>query len=583
MTLQKRQRPSGQRHSLAAALAWAVLPLATPVQAQSQAPTPIPTQVVPDAGQILQQLQPPVEPPRESLPPTVQAPGPSGLVLPGGAQVVVQTVSFAGHTAISEAALQAALGTVAGSSFDLAGLRGLTDRISDLYRASGFPFARAVLPPQDLQDGVLRIEIIEGRYGLVQAVGKSQDDSQNDSKDEDAALAVRVQPFLKALKPGAVIESGALERTSHLLSDLPGVQSVLVIRPGAQAGTGDLIAQVSGGPRVTGDVGLDNAGSRYTGETRARANLSVNSPFVVGDQINLLALLSDERLWLGSLGYSLPLGTSGLRGQLGYSHTSYELAKEFANLQAHGTAQVASAGLSYPLVRTQKTNLTLGGAYQSKELLDKVASAGIRERKSSTSVPVTLQFDHRDSAGGGGITYGSMVWTPGDLTLDAALTAADANNTRGSFNKLNLDVVRLQALPAGLTLKGRLSLQTASKNLDSSEQMTLGGASSVRAYPMGEASGDEGVLAQLELRYAMGAFAPYVFWDGGSIKTRAKPLADATQNERSLSGAGLGMRYQRDAWSADVALAWRGSGGAPQADTSSDPSPRVWASLAYRF
>jgi len=546
----------------------ALLGLCTLIAQSAQA------QIAPDAGRTLQQLQPPIAAPRESKPLSIQAPLPTGLVLPGGAVVVVQTVSFAGNSVINQDTLQTALGDVAGKSFDLAGLRALADRIGDFYRASGFPFARAVLPPQDLKLGALRIEIIEGRYGLVQAqvIGT-----------EDAALATQATLFLGSLKPGAVIESAALERASFLLDDLPGIKTAPVIRPGAQTGTGDLIMQISRDKRFTGDVGLDNAGSRYTGQTRARANLNINSPFMLGDQIRINTLVSDEQLWLGSLSYSLPMGASGLRGNVGYSHTSYELAKEFANLQADGTAVVASAGLSYPLVRSQKTNLTLSGTYQAKDFQDNKGSTSTRESKSSQSVPIALQFDNRDSAGGGGITYGSLGWTPGKLKLDAALTAADTNNTRGSFNKFNLDLVRLQSLPAGFSLMGHINLQSASKNLDSSEKMSLGGAGGVRAYPTSEAIGDEGVLAQLELRYSAGSYAPYVFVDGGSIKTNAKPAPGATNNKRSLSGGGVGVRYQRNAWSGDATLAWRNTGGAPQADTSRDPKPRVWVNLGYRF
>ena len=186
----------------------------------------------------------------------------------------------------------------------------------------------------------------------------------------------------------------------------------------------------------------------------------------------------------------------------------------------------------------------------------------------------------RDSAGGGGITSGSIGWTLGNLKLDAAL---DTYNTLGRFNKFNLDLMRLQALPEGFSLMGRISLQSASKNLDSSEKMSLGGPGDVRAYPTGEASGDEGVLAQLELRYNAGIYEPYVFWDVGTIKGNAKPNPTATNNKRSLSGGGVGVRFQRNAWSGDIALAWRGTGGAPQSDTSSDPSPRVWAHLEYKF
>lgn len=528
-------------------------------------------QIAPDAGQTLQQLQPPITLPRESKPFVIEPPAASGVVLPGGVAVALKSVSFSGNTVMSDATLLGVLGGAVGKTVDLAGLRALSDRISDHYRGSGYPFARAVLPPQDLQEGQLRIDIIEGRYGQVQALS------------DVPALSSQAKPFLQRLEPGALIEATALERASLILADLPGIETSLVMRPGTEVGSGDLDVNISRGPKFAGDVGLDNHGNRFTGEARAHANLRINSPFLLGDQISVRTLISDEDLRLGSLDYSVPLGGSGLRSTVGYGYTRYVLGKEFASSQTNGTAKVASAGLSYPLIRSQKANLTVNALYQAKDLQDNRDLVNVQELKTSKTLPLLLQFDRRDEFGGGGIWYGSVGWTHGQLKLDAALTAADINNTRGSFEKFNLEVVRLQSLPAGLTLMGRLSTQWANKNLDSSEKISLGGTNGVRAYPMGEASGDEGALVQLEVRYTQGVYSPYVFLDAGNIKSNAKPVAGTTNNERSLSGAGFGLRYQRGDWSLDGALAWRGNGGAPQADTSSDPKPRAWVSAMWRF
>ena len=555
-SMKKQQLP--RRNTVAMALGVALLHFSPAAQAQ----------VPPDAGQTLQQLQPPIAAPRESQPLKIQAPLDSAPIAPGGAAVILNAVKLSGNSVFSEETLRAALGDVTGKTFDLAGLRGLAQRITDVYQAGGYPFARAILPPQDLANGDLRIEVIEGRYGVVQAQG------------DDTGLARQATAFLDGLLPGSVIASAPLERAALLLDDLPGIQTSATMRPGTQAGTGDLIVQVARDQRVRGDIGLDNAGSRYTGKNRVRANVDINSPFLLGDQLTVRALLSEEKLWLGSLGYSLPLGTSGLRGNVGYSHTSYELAKEFASLHANGTAKVASAGLSYPILRSQKANLTLIATYQSKDLHDNRDSTQTYESKSSQSMPLALQFDYRDAFDG--ITYGSASWTPGKLKLDAGLTAVDDYKSNGRFHKVNLDVVRLQSLPAGFNLMAHLSWQQANKNLDSSEKLSLGGASGVRAYPSGEATGDEGGLVQLELRYDAGAYTPYAFMDAGRITVNAKPVA-AGDNRRSLSGGGLGLRYQRQAWSADVALAWRSIGGRSLSETNSDPKPRVWLNVEYRF
>ena len=529
-------------------------------------------QTAPDAGQTLQQLkQQPPAPPKESRPLTIPSNASAEGVPAGGAQVTLRGIEIKGNTVISRERLDAVMADAIGKSYDLAGLRSLADRLTSFYRDTGYPFARAYLPPQSLPDGTLRIELVEGRYGAIQA------------QSSDAQLAAQAQKFLHPLRSGEVIQDKGLERTTLLLDDLPGIQTTPIIRPGQQTGTGDLDIGVTLKQRFTGEVGLDNHGNRYSGYHRIRANLNWNSPFTLGDQISLRTLLSDHSLWLGSLGYSAPLGYSGLRGNVGYARTDYELGREFKSLQANGAAEVLSTGISYPWVRSQPSNVTLSASYQHKTLKDNKDSTATRESKSSDSVPLALQFDHRDTLGGGGITYGGVTWTSGSLHLDNALKSADISNTHGDFNKINVDLVRLQSLPHSLTLSARWSQQIATKNLDSSERFSLGGPNGVRAFPTGEGTGDEGWLAQIELRYSMGSYNPYVFYDQGNIRAMTRPLASVTDNVRDLSGFGLGLRYERDNWNLDATLAWRDQGGSPQSDPSRDASPQAWLNIGYRF
>jgi len=533
-------------------------------------------QQAPDAGQILQQQQqqapqlPGIGPKLD-----IQTPAISSLT-PGGAKVSVRTVRVVDNTVFGENELLTVLGDFAGQDYDMAGLRVLADRLSQHYRKSGYPFARAFVPAQAFADGVLTLQIVEGRYGKVTATG-------------DKTLVPQAQAFLSGLKMSEVIDSASLERITLILDDQPGIKTVPVIQPGEEAGTGDLIVQVSREPMLKGDVGLDNHGNRYTGEHRVRANLQWDSPFTFGDQVTLRTLYSEEDMWLGSLGYSLPLGASGLRGNIGYAHTAYELAKDFANLQATGTAKVTSLGLSYPLIRLQRANLTVAATWQHKRLNDKQQVAGTDDDKQSDSLPVTLSFDRRDGVWGGGITYGSLSYAVGKLKLGSVLDATDrvsGQGTRGSFDKWNLDIARVQATPvANLILFGRVSAQSADKNLDSSEGFSLGGANGVRAYPSGEGNGDEGWLIQLEARYSIGPYSPYVFHDSGRVLINARNsglTTPANPNRQSLGGEGVGVRYNDGPWSVDAVIAWRSHGGRPQSDTV-DRNPRVWVSTGYRF
>lgn len=527
-------------------------------------------QTPPDAGRTLQeQVQPPPAPSdREILlgtPPSAEA------AAPGGVAVTLREITFAGNQLIDSPTLTRAVGAPGGRQFAYADLLALTERITQLYRQRGYPFVRATLPPQDLSTGVLRIDILEGHYGRVQAAG-------------DAWLERGAQPFLEVLHKGDAIESTRLERVMLLLDNQPGIRVSPFISPGQARGEGDLTVKVERKASWEGEVGYDNTGNQYTGEQRLHANIAADSPFLFGDRLALRTLLSDEMLWLGSLDYELPLGGRGLRAQVGYAHTDYQLGKQYETLNATGYARVASTKLSYPLIRSQISNLSVSTGYQHKWLEDRYDATGIVQRKNSDSLPLAVQFDHRDRFIDGGITYGALTWTVGRLHLDGNLREADAATaqTQGGYNKWNLDVARIQRLVGNLSAYGRFSGQWTTGNLDSSERLGLGGIYGVRAYPMGEGTGDRGWLAQTELRYAMGAVTPFVFYDMGHVTINASPWNDEADLSRQISGRGLGVRADHLGWYADATVAWRNQGGEATADAM-HRNPRYWLILGNRF
>lgn len=528
-------------------------------------------QVAPDAGQTLrqQQEQQPVAPARTG-PPIVIPTTPSQAPAPGGATVRLEAVEFHGQSRLSDAALQTVVRDDIGKSLDMAGLWNLAQRVSEACRAAGYPFARAYLPPQQLEGGVLRIEIVEGRYGRVQATG-------------DPALAAAAQPFLKGLDTGDVIASAPLERATLLLGDLPGIVVTPVMRPGEQPGTGDFDVDVRRGPRLRGSVSLDDQGNRYTGPFRLQLDLNAGSALAFGDQVAVHAMRTDGKLWFGSLGYSLPVGSAGLRGHAEVAHTDYRLGRDFLSLDASGTADAVSLGLSWPILRSQGANLSLDATASHKSMRDAQGAAGTSQAKSSDSLPVGLNFDERDQILGGGLVYGALVLTPGHLDLGPTLAAVDATTakTAGMYARLNLDIARVQSAGPDAALFGRLAVQWANKNLDSSEGFGPGGVSGVRAFPGGEAYGDVGWVAQLELRKNGGAVQPYAFYDIGGSRADVHPWA-AGRNERTLAGAGIGLRGRVDRWSFDASAA-RATHGGPITSQTRASGTQLWVTASMAF
>lgn len=525
---------------------------------------------LPDAGQIIiEQRQAPQLPQTRNSPLDI----PIGYIDeldPGGPEVVISAIRIDGASVFTDEELFQVLGDFSGNAYDLAGLTELAEKLSAFYRLNGYPFARAFLPAQSIAEQTLVIEVVEGRFGQVIAMG-------------DGEIELWAQKYLLPLHPGEVIEGTLLERTMLILSDQPGINVLPVMQPGEDMGSGDLYVQVDRIPAISVDLGLDNHGNRFTGENRLRANMQWDSPFTFGDQLWFRSLVTEESMWLGEINYSVPLGARGLRLQMGYTQTYYRLGEEFEVLDADGTGKIGSLGISYPIIRSQRSNLNISTNLYHKRFRDQRGS-NIDENKFSNSLPLSLNFDHRDALGGGGITYGSVIYTAGKLKLDKDLLLQDfgtGQNTAGDFSKLNLDVLRVQALPANFSLFSRFSAQWASKNLDSSESFSLGGASGIRAYPSGEGIGDEGWLVQLELRYSVGNFLPYLFHDFGDVKVDAEPTLFSTE-DRFLSGSGLGIRRQRDNLNFDASLAWRNHGGQAKSD-SLDRNPRFWLSISYAF
>jgi len=522
---------------------------------------------LPDAGQLIQEvLTAPLAPLSAPAELRLEAQALSDIT-PGGAEVEVLSIQFSGHTQFTEQELLAVFAAdVFGRTYDLGGLRALANQISTFYRDSGFAFARAFIPAQDLEAGRLLIHVVEGRYGNIEV------DAEN------PRVAAQVARFLSALEPGQVINQPELERLFAMLGDVPGTDLLFTIVAGSEPGTGDVLVRVEEQKEWTGQLLFDNHGNRFSGAYRG--SVSVRRPMLLtfGDQLDLTALYSSEALKLGSVQYSLPLEAPGLRANIGYNLTEYDLGQ---GADAQGNARVASVGLSYPLVRSAQENLSVSATYQNKLLRDTFGAGQGRRKTQAHLFPLTLRFDRRDDYWGGGVNFGSVTLSLGTTDReDDFFGDLTQNETR--FAKINLQLVRHQNLPlmaVESTLVTSLSGQLSSTTLDSSETFSLGGASAVRAYPQGEASGSQGFMGQIELRTLMPPIQPYTFLDAGWVPERG-----TDEVQRALLGTGFGFRTEYLGVAGDLSFAWRLSRSQPTSDTQSRWSnPRVWFSLSYGF
>lgn len=490
------------------------------------------------AGQ-LQQIPPTPVVPTNTPDISIAPPAAAVETGPAGASVRVDTLRVTGATLFDAPALIAASGFRPGDELTLAAMRALAGRIAAYYHARGYFLAQAYVPEQDVQSRVVTIAVVEGRYGKIGL--------ENRTNLSDGVAQQR----LHGLDSGDIVEGAPLERRLLLLSDLPGIEVKSTLSPGAAVGTSDLLVDLAPGRRVTGSVEADNVGNRYTGTYRVGGTVNLNNPLGVGDRLSGRILAAVDGLAYGRVAYQAPLGN--LTFGVAYAHIRYRLGREFERLDADGTANIVGAFASYPLIRSRDLNLYALADAEARWFEDNIGLTSSRATKRSRVASLGFSADAHDALGGGGWSNISASWSFGTLDITSPLErAADALTARtdGGYGKVEFAAARLQTVSGPLSVYGWVRGQYAFDNLDTSEKMELGGAYGVRAYPEGEAYGDQGVIVTGEARLALSQWIDVVpgqlqaigFIDAGVIDF-AHDQWFPGRNRGTRSGIGGGLTW----------------------------------------
>jgi len=514
---------------LAALMAFLLVPATLLAQTQPSAST-LQQQIERDQQADKQRLQ---------IKPPTQAPVEAPLV---GQTIMVSGFKFKGNTLLSSEELSAALAPLVGRPLDFARLQSSPLVVADLYREKGW-VVQTSLPAQDIEQGMVTIDIVEAVFGQVLFAGTP---ATRVPKEDVLGIFARQQPG------GTFLNINALDRALLLADDLPGVTVSGALAQGAQAGQTDLVLQVADEPGLIGSVSADNTGAVSTGNQRVMAAVSLNSPGLRGDTISLNAISSRGSNY-ARVAYGLPIGSDGWRLGLNASWLDYKLiTAAYKDLNASGDSTTMGLELSYPWVRSRSFNLNTSLSTEQKEY-DNVSGGAVTSAYKNMPVSLVLSGNSFDSLGRGGANSFSWAMTGGELNLDGSPTqATDASTTQsaGGYKKLRYALSRQQQLSTGVSLYAAFSGQWANKNLDSSEKFYLGGSSGVRAYPSSEAGGTLGQMLNIELRWQLPeGWNVAGFYDHGRIRVnKYNDYSGASSlNAIALKGAGMALGWRSSA------------------------------------
>lgn len=533
----------------------------------------------PDAGRILRDAQnsfaPDVEPKEV---PSIQHPvaenGRPAQSSPDDALVrkidvtrfVIQGMSK--QSGIQEDTLLALVADGQGKRLSFTELNALANRITNHYASLGYDLALAFLPAQEIQDGVVTLAVVEGVVGKVSV--------ENSTK---YPLATAEQA-LQSLRPGDVVRRQNLEQHLLLLTDVPGVDVSGVLRAGGKPGETDIVVKLRPATALRNAVDFDNFGSKSTGIYRMGISMAIPSARTLGEQLSVRAVTTGSGMNLANVAWQIPLG--GLSDKLTLSATTlrYKLGDAFQYLNATGTANSVSANWTHIFARNYQSGLYGSFDLTRRMLHDNKETPFLQTSKSANVITVSLNgYVNGEGRLANALAYGLSL-TAGNTKLDS--TDSTAGAPQGSFNHIN------SHLSYQIPMSGRWSAmlsgysQHATQNQDSSERLSLGGPTGVRAYPSGEGAGDRGVVASAELRYLLtNTWQLSSFYDTGFSTVQANPASTAL-NQRHLAGAGIGVQYSLPrAARLRTSLAWRVTDDAAQLDA--DRKPRVWVSGVIYF
>ena len=496
-------------------------------------------QALPDAGSIRQQIEPsrafplpPAAPPQRAAPPPEIKPS-------VGMTVRVKAFRLEGNTLVSFEQLRATLNAFIGRDLGFEGLQSAADAVTVAYREAGW-IVRTYLPEQDISEGTITLHVLEARFGGVRFEGES---SVRLMRSEVLAYVQQQQAT------GMPLAANALDRALLLLDDLPGVSVAGTLLSGRAEGDIDLSMQTTDAPFVYGDIGLDNTGARSTGSQRLTANLNINSPSGKGELLSLNTLHT-RGIDYARLAFTVPNGHNGLRLGVSASSMQYKLvegSESILALQIQGRSSSLGLDWNHPLVRSRLQNLYFSGGLEKKGFSSTNRNSSLDDPKSSSdyetdSLRLALSANSFDEWGGGGANSVSLQMLWGHLTAMQAHSQIDT--LERAYRKLGYSLSRQQTIMANHSLLLSLQGQHADQVLDSSEKFFIGGASSVRAYPVSELGGERGQTLSAEWRWRLPPdWVLSAFVDHGRVESLPTTPSDSI-SRLALRGHGLSANWQ---------------------------------------
>ena len=506
---------------------------------------------------------------------------------PEGAEDIKFTltgITLENVTAYTKDELQKVYAAELGTTISLADLYRIAADLTRKYRNDGYILTQVVVPPQTIEGGTARLQVVEGRIDKIEV-----------RDEEGTAAAQLIRDYAGMVKKNGAMNAKDLERALLLVNDLPGVTARSILNPSSDTvGAADLVIIIER-KSYDAQISLDNHGTRYLGPVQAGAAISLNSWLGRNEQITAqyVAALSEENfsdLHFGQITYQQPVGKQGTEVEFLFSHIKTEPGYTLEQFDVRGWSTTMSAELSHPFIRTRSTNLTGRAMFDFQEIVSKNNIPVDPTREDHIrALRLGGKYEFIDNMLGVAYNVIDLEATKG-LDILGANKQTDQNKSRPAaepgYTKLALELQRLQRLTSSVNMLLGFTGQLSDGPLLSAEEFGVGGMNYGRGYDASEIIGDEGIAGKIEVQWQepidlspIDTYQLYGFYDAGRVWNDDATTSD--DKKSSIVSVGLGVRADLAAdTSAGVMMAFPLT---RTPETQNDRDARFYANISHRF
>lgn len=449
-----------------------------------------------------------------------------------------------GNTLLTPAEAAAAVAPYAGRERDFGDVQAALDALEAAYHKRGYKVVTVRLPEQELNGGVVTLNVVQPKIGRVKVSGNQYVDEAN------------VRRSLPTLQAGATPNLDDISASLQMANENPARKINLKLQNGAADDEVDANLEVRDERPWKVMLNLDNSGTEATGETHAglvlqHANLWGRDH--VGSFQYTTTIEEPSKVSVYGLGYHIPLYTLGDSVDLYASYSNIDSGSVSAglfNLAVSGKGAVYGARYNHTLKRRGELESRLLYGVDIKAFKNSVLFAGQDFGNDITVHPLSIGY------------AANMPLAGGDASMSLTLAHNLPGGSRGG--REDFERTRVGAKPSytllryafalsrtlGQDWQARLLLagQLTNDALVPGEQFGMGGSTSVRGFDERELATDTGVNANLEL------YTPNLCTSRERWQCRVLAFYDAAHGSRkhalpgeldsaTLSSAGLGVRF----------------------------------------